>query len=425
MNQVTRLKESTLRRLIVRAINEVITPKQDTPQRKWAKAVYENGQDPIHCKEFGEFFYSLIENPICELAVKMGFADESKSQSSSSEFIPFNEGDKIPRNSIYYVLSKNEYGKKSYEKRVNKSDTPIIVNNGGNYYFKETNQSNTPPLKIDKLFAVRPKIATDVITDFLTGVNYTVKDESIKDSFLGDVRDNGNIIPFYFQLARIILFNKSDEYLAALSRRIRVYAAHYCRKHYNEFVTQWAVGSKTIGGDLEDDEGNKIEAFDWQGEGDNKNKIDVAAELSKDPYTGINKETSVTDIDKEDTQSDDSEYYRNLIRQVKKILKDPVIQLRPQEKAVLNALIKVSSTRYSQDRVNAMADMSDTQKTQQIYKQIADMLPDIAPDRIPRLISLAINKAKKSEYAKIDERKQKMVKLIVNEVIKRILNESK
>ena len=78
--------ESVLKSLIIRALNESIFEAGKPGNawesiKKWALAV-RKGANPLHCPEFNDFYMSLIENPYCENAVKMGFAYESKNQST-------------------------------------------------------------------------------------------------------------------------------------------------------------------------------------------------------------------------------------------------------------------------------------------------------------------------------------------------------
>ena len=173
--------ESVLKSLIIRALNESIFEAGKPGNawesiKKWALAV-RKGANPLHCPEFNDFYMSLIENPYCENAVKMGFAYESKNQSTVG---------------------------------------------------------NNTTLKIDKMFATRPKIASDVITDFFTGENCMAKEESKPDSFVGD-----NVI----NCAKAALNGSENDFFNVLCKQLRTYGAHYCRKHYNELSIQWGLGA--------------------------------------------------------------------------------------------------------------------------------------------------------------------------------------
>lgn len=362
--------ESVLKSLIIRALNESII-EADKPGntwesiKKWALAV-RNGANPLHCPEFSDFYMSLIENPYCENAVKMGFAYESKNQSTVG--------------------------------------------------------SNTT-LKIDKLFATRPKITSDVITDFFTGENCVVTDVHTKngetvvtkpDSFVGD-----NVI----KCAKAALNGSENDFFNVLCKQLRIYGAHYCRKHYGELSIQWGLGAQQIGGDkssaFEDEEGNDMQAFDELG-----NPINMGDEASRDAYTGKTKEKSDAEFENggEMTSNGDDAFFKKMIKLVGKILNDKSIGLAPQEKAILQCVVDIAKTGVSPERLNQMEGLSDTQKRMVIYDEAAERL-GITVDNLKRSISSAINKARQSKYAKMLEEqkklKEQLVKAVMNEVISR------
>ena len=353
--------ESVLKSLIIRALNESIFEVGKPGNawesiKKWALAV-RNGADPLHCPEFSDFYMSLIENPYCENAVKMGFAYESKNQSTVG--------------------------------------------------------SNTT-LKIDKLFATRPKIASDVITDFFTGENCMAKEDSKPDSFVGD-----NVI----NCAKAALNGSENDFFNVLCKQLRTYGAHYCRKHYGELSIQWGLGAQQIGGDkssaFEDEEGNDMETFDELG-----NKINMGDEAGRDAYSGENKEQSDAEFDKgaEMTSNGDDAFFNKMINLVGKILNDKSIGLAPQEKAILQCVVDIARTGVSPERLNQMEGLSDTQKRMVIYDEAAERL-GISIDNLKRSISSAINKARQSKYAKMLEEqkklKEQLIKAVMNEVIAR------
>ena len=353
--------ESVLKSLIIRALNESIfeagKPGNSWESIKnWALAV-RNGANPIHCPEFSDFYMSLIENPYCENAVKMGFAYESKNQSTVG---------------------------------------------------------NNTSLKIDKLFTSKPKIATDVITDFFTGENCTAKEESKPDSFVGD-----NVT----KCAKAALNGSMNDFFNVLCKQLRIYGAHYCRKHYGELAIQWGIGAQQIGGDksssFEDEEGNDMEAVDELG-----NKINMGDEANRDAYTGKTKEQSDAEFDKgaEMTSNSDDMFFKKMIKLVGKILDDKSIGLGPQEKAILQCVVDIVKTGVSPERLNQMEGLSDTQKRMVIYDEAAERL-GIPVENLKRSISSAINKARQSKYAKMLEEqkklKEQLIKTVMNEVIAR------
>lgn len=359
--------ESVLKSLIIRALNESIF-EADNPGnawasiKKWALAV-RNGADPLHCPEFNDFYMALIENPYCENAVKMGFAYESKNQSTVG--------------------------------------------------------SNTT-LKIDKLFATRPKIASDVITDFFTGENCVATDVHTKngetvvtkpDSFVGD-----NVI----KCAKAALNGSENDFFNVLCKQLRIYGSHYCRKHYGELSVQWGLGAQQIGGDkssaFEDENGNDMESFDELG-----NKINASDEANRDAYSGENKEQSDDEFEKPTSNSDDK-YFNRMINLVEKMVADKNNNLAPQERNILQCVVDIARTGVSPERLNQMEGLSDTQKRMIIYDEAAERL-GISVDNLKRSLSSAINKARQSKYAKMLEEqkklKEQLIKAVMNEVIAR------
>lgn len=353
--------ESVLKSLIIRALNESIFEASKPTNgfesiKKWALAV-RNGANPLHCPEFSDFYMSLVENPYCENAIKMGFAYESKNQSTVG--------------------------------------------------------SNTP-LKIDKLFASKPKIASDVITDFFTGENCMAKEESKPDSFVGD-----NVI----NCAKAALNGSMNDFFNVLCKQLRIYGSHYCRKHYSELAIQWGIGSQQIGGDkssaFEDEEGNDMESFDELG-----NKINMGDEAGRDAYSGERQEKTDAEFDKgaEMTSNGDDIFFNRMINLVGKILNDKAIGLGPQEKAILQCIVDIAKTGVSPERLNQMEGLSDTQKRMVIYDEAAERL-GISVENLKRSISSAIGKARQSKYAKMLEEqkklKEQLIKTVMNEVIAR------
>lgn len=350
--------ESVLKSLIIRALNESIF-EADKPGnawesiKKWALAV-RNGANPLHCQEFSDFYMSLVENPYCENAVKMGFAYESKNQSTVG--------------------------------------------------------SNTT-LKIDKLFATKPKIASDVITDFFTGENCMAKEDSKPDSFVGD-----NVI----NCAKAALNGSENDFFNVLCKQLRIYGSHYCRKHYGELSVQWGLGAQQIGGDkssaFEDEEGNDMEVYDELG-----NKINTSDEANRDAYSGENKEQSDAEFEKTTSNSDDK-YFNRMINLVEKMVADKNNNLAPQERNILQCVVDIARTGVSPERLNQMEGLSDTQKRMVIYDEAAERL-GISVDNLKRSLSSAINKARQSKYAKMLEEqkklKEQLIKAVMNEVIAR------
>lgn len=364
MRKKIQLTENVLKQMIIRAINESLYEVGKPVNAwksitNWAFAV-RNGADPIHCEEFNNFYTTIIENPYCENAIKMGFAYESKNQSSV----------------------------------------------GGN-----------TTLNIDKMFGVTPKIASDVITDFLTGENCIVKENSKPDSFVGD-----NVV----NCAKAALNGDTNDFFTVLCKQLRTYGAHYCRKHYGELSMQWGLGAQQIGGDksnaLEDEENSDYtEDFNEPGK---DVEIDASNKVERDPYSGEKIDDSDVGFDKAaDVTSVKNNYDARIVRQLRKIINDPQTTLAPQEKKVLKAIIYIKSHGVSDDRLEKMQGASETQQRQILYDQVGEML-GMPVVNVQRSISSAINKARQSKFAKIDnvdeQRKQKFNQLI-NEVIRKVM----
>ena len=273
------------------------------------------------------------------------------------------------------------------------------------------------------MFSSKPKIAGDVINDFFTGKNCVVTDVHTKngetvatkpDSFVGD-----NVI----DCAKVALNGSLGDFFNVLCRQLRTYGAHYCRRHYGEFVIQWGVGGQQIGGEkssaFEDEEGNDMEAFDELG-----NKINMSDEANRDAYSGKTKEQSDAEFDKgaEMTSNGDDMFFKKMVKLVGKIIDDKSIGLGPQEKAILQCVVDIAKTGVSPERLNQMEGLSDTQKRMVIYDEAAERL-GISVENLKRSISSAIGKARQSKYAKMLEEhkklKEQLIKAVMNEVIAR------
>lgn len=413
MRKKIQITESVLRQMIIRAITESLVEKRDSSLSvvtAWAIAVDNGGKDPINCPEFAELYSTLIEHPYCENAVKMGFANEAQSQCNTIKFIPYSVGDTIPYHHIFYTA--RDEGEERRQKYMCKQPNGIRVDRNDYYFYKETNPNGNPQLKVDKIFSVRPKLATDILNDFFSGLNLGVNEDTKPDSFVG---------PIATKCAEVALSQGDAQFFTYLCAAIKTYSAHYCRKHYNELAVQWSLGSQQIGGKdsnpIEDEEGNDIKSYDELG-----NEINVSDESNRDSYTGETKDAQTPEFDKGGniTTKVGTDYSARLVRQVRKIIKDPQSNLSPLEKKILKALIKVATTRMDPQRLEKMQGLSDTQQRQIIYNEISART-GIPFETVQKRISDALNKAKQSKYAKKVDENRRLRDRLIQEAVRRVL----
>ena len=115
-----------------------------------------------------------------------------------------------------------------------------------------------------------------------------------------------------------------------------------------------------------------------------------------------------------------------MLRQVIKIINNNDVKLTPQEKSVLLCVVNICKTGVNSDRLEKMFtsdtsdDLSDTQKNQVIYDEIAERL-NIPIDAVKKTISSAKIKARQSRYAKLDEQRKQKLNQLINEVIRKIM----
>ena len=386
MKQVIRLNETTLKNMIIRILNESMFEADKNKEslmtrlEKWAWAVTQ-GADPNHCREFNDIYNDLVNNAYCKNAVKMGFAKENKS----------------------YTQYTNTNGDVTERK---------------------------PPIKVEELFTNSPDFATDILDEFFSGIDCTVRETSKSDSFKGENIYGGEIINGSRQpgLIDVILDTRNEaQFFNLLCAQIRTYAGHYYRQHYNELVMHWGKGvnrvdvmpSNNSNSSISDDD-DEMGVIDDAGE-----EVDVIPTNPNDKMSDDENDERVTAVEMGDNgrdilASDENNYYVKMLRLTKKIIKDPEIKLYAQEKLILQTLLDINKTRVKGDRLDKMQSLTPTQQMQEVYNEISDRT-GLNIDQIKKGLSAAIQKAKQSKYAKqLKEKKLRQQKLI-NEIVARII----
>lgn len=373
MKQKVKISENLLKKMIVRALNESMLNKPDIDQHKaiydWAEAVRE-GAEPTHCREFINFYYSMINDYRCRQAVILGIAAEIKNQAG------FN-----------YKEEKQEMFSDEKDNNVNYNVQDIDVTDKGMQHTDElTNQK--PRKKALKILDMinGSHIDEDILNNFFSGIDCIKKEESsIPDSFKGE-----NVIK-----AVTIYFQQGEtNFMTYLCRLIKFYSGHYCRNNYTSLLMQYGVGSNSIGGD----KSNAIQ-----------------------DYNPDNNDTENSGEYELNGSTDENKYYEKMKSLVEKILNDQSIGLGPQERTLLQTLLNVSREPLPEDKIAEMEGLSDKQQQMVIYRIMSERT-GIPVDKIQRSLSAAIQKAKKSKYAKqLAEKKQQLSKQLINEVMRRII----
>lgn len=375
MRQKILISESVLRQMIVRALNEAKLKKSDglnyEALANWAEAV-RDGKDPIHCREFGPFYETLIRDYRCREAVKLGVSQENAALST------------------------------------------------------EDNADRRPSIKIDELFN-RSGVADDILQDFFIGEKCTINNESLNDSILGSyfekiTDENGNEIQgreitFIEQFVNTILMGSEKDFFTFLCRVLNTYGRHYYRKHYKEWVMQYGMGSSQIGGD----KSNSIQ--DQQNDDTDDNFQDNDTD-----DTTVDNEIGMS--------GGDSAYYAKLVDYAQRVLNSEhlsprhrmmiqalidVAQNKMENPERFKELTQLRDRRLGQTKDK----QSFAAENQVIYQEIADRtgLPvEVVCKRLGDALKAAAATRSARKYAQklSEERKQKIQK-IVNEVIKRIM----
>lgn len=358
MKQKIQISEATLKRMIVRALNEAIN-KEDA-LINWANAVA-SGKNPLNCAEFSRFYENIVSDYRCLEAVKLGVAQENASQTGSG----YNDDDDM-------------------DVDTNNSKPSIVVNN----LFKSSG------------------VGQDILQDFFCGVKYSKKDTSFDDSFFGSFkyypdptdRENYEIRETIPTCVNLLLNGKTNEFFTFLCRVLNTYGRHYYRDHYKEWVMQYGKGTTQIGGDksnaVQDDyTGKEIET-------DEPTEYDTAA------LNGSN----------------ENKYFEKMIALVEKILADTTIGLGPQERKLLQCLVDISKSPIDADRLNRMQGLSDTQQNQEIYQEMSERtgLPVDKIKRSLSAAIQKAKQSKYAKM--LEEKKKTMREKIINEVMRRIMN---
>jgi hypothetical protein len=397
MKQKVIITESMLKTIIAKAINESLGNQGINPTKAiyhWAMATknnciddcnsnnWENWKlisDPRQLKEFEPFYRTIMNDYRATQAVIYGIAAETKEVTSYDY--------EVHNPEMYpYLIDNGEVGQSEIE-YLNQRKAGEIETELNQPSMDDMEKPNRPngkvPLRILDLIH-GSHVNEDIISDFLLGANCSVRENSKPDSFTGM-----NLI----NSVGTILTEGVNKFWVYLSQMLTFYAGHYTRNHYKEWVMQYGVNSKSIGGD-------KTNAIQDDNDGD-----DVSADYEF-------KQTN-----------DDNRFFTKMVNFAEKILSDNTVGLGPQEKKMLQCLIDISREPMNPERLERMQDLSPTQQNQEIYQEISDRT-GLEIDKIKRSLSAAIQKAKQSKYAKMLEEKRKRAnKKILNEMIKKILNE--
>lgn len=373
MSKKVQISESVLRQMIVRAINESMINNPNINQHEaiynWANVV-RNGEDPIRCRAFSDFYLSMVNDYRCKQSVILGIAAEVKNQAG------YNYKEEKPETFSTEDNVEGDANPQEFE-----------ISDAGEQHETElpTGKQRKLTLRIlDMIYG--SNIDEDILNDFFSGLDLIKKEDSIPDSFKGEnVVKSVNI---YFQQGE-------ENFMTYLCRLIKFYSGHYTRTHYNDLAMQYGVGSTKIGGD----KSNSIQ--DYNPDNDDK-EISGEYELN--------------------SKSDENQYFNKMRALVARILNDGTIGLGPQEKKLLQCLLDVSNEQLNPERLERMQSLSPTQQNQEIYQEMSERT-GIEVDKIKRSLSAAIQKAKQSKYAKmLEEKKKQIAQKILNEVMNKILN---
>ena len=401
MKKKIQVTESILQRMIAKALNESLGNEGINPYKaidNWVIAV-SNGADAQHCREFRDFYLTIMNHRGAKQAVIAGIASESKNQSGYlyRENNPEMFKKKISPTEWQYI---NDMGQGTIDKTLVPDKEEHLDDLEKNKEFTITKDNHTetgqtedndnfvprnPPLRILDLIE-NTNIHEDIISEFLLGVNCLAKETSEPDALSG--RNIETLIH-----RRLGPNGSIQSFIGTLFTMIKYYSGHYVRKQYNDLVMHYGVNSKSIGGD-------RSNAIQDDNDGDS---VSADYELKQG--------------------GNDNRYYEKMKELVEKILSDKSIGLGPQERTLLQTLLNVSREPMDPERLEQMQGLSDKQQQMMVY-QVMSEKTGIPVDKIQRSLSAAIQKAKQSKYAKqLAEKKQQLSKKIINEVMRIIIKD--
>lgn len=287
----------------------------------------------------------------------------------------------------------------------------VILDKDGNPKKARIDNPDKPSLDTYKMCSGNADMTQDVIIDFFSDVSNLSNNEK-SDAFPGHtesyVNKDGKVVPGYNlkEFVNTALYKSPKIFLLKLCNLLGFYARHYFRKHYDENVLQYSNNSKSINS-------NTPKQIGYDDDDYNADAVSDSVPTDALGNTG--------DTQDEFRKQTGNSYYSKMLKLVEKMVADEKNNLAPQERKILQCVVDVAKTGVSQERLNKMDDLSDTQKRQVVYDEVAERL-GMPIESVKRSISSAIKKASQTKQAKMLQEQKKMKEHLVNEVMKRILN---
>lgn len=391
------LTESKLKQMVIRAINESLLEfgreefqPTDITNEGWAAIVnwavkVRQGMDYRDNRIYGPFLNALINNAKLKYVVLKAFGYEN------TEITTMNSDETV----------KDQNGNDVLDKK-------------GNPRMVRIDNPNKPSL--DTYRMCKDGMDEDVINEFFSGISQLANEDNMSDAFPGYTED------YNLDIFVKIILSKDDNrivFIHKLSNLLGFYARHYFRKHYKENVIHYSNRSKSM--DTNQSKDYSYDSDDY--EADAISDTDATDELGT-TANGSNDDIRFKGDDITSTSGNATN--DKMLRQVMKIINNNDVKLTPQEKSVLQCVVNICKTGVNSDRLEKMFtsdtsdDLSDTQKNQVIYDEIAERL-NIPIDAVKKTISSAKIKARQSRYAKLDEQRKQKLNQLINEVIRKIM----
>lgn len=391
------LTESKLKQMVIRAINESLLEFEreefqptDITSEGWAAIVnwavkVRQGMDYRDNRIYGPFLNALINNAKLKYVVLKAFGYEN------TEISTMNGNETV----------KDQNGNDVLDKK-------------GNPRMVRIDNPNKPSL--DTYRMCEDGMDEDVINEFFSGISQLANENNMSDAFPGYTEG------YNLDIFVNIILSKDDNrivFIHKLSNLLGFYARHYFRKHYEENVIHYSNRSKSM--DTNQSKDYSYDSDDY--EADAISDTDATDELGT-TANGSNDDIKFKGDDITSTSGNATN--DKMLRQVMKIINNNDVKLTPQEKSVLQCVVNICKTGVNSDRLEKMFtsdtsdDLSDTQKNQVIYDEIAERL-NIPIDAVKKTISSAKIKARQSRYAKLDEQRKQKLNQLINEVIRKIM----
>jgi len=364
MKQKIQITETVLKQMIVKAINESLS---------------EFHRDDFQPTDITKEGWAAIQKWALNVRNGMNYKDDRI-------FGPF-----------YMALANNAKLKYIVLKAFGYENTEISSKKEQDETGKIIRVNNPEKPSLDTYRMCNDGMADDVISEFFSGISNAAREETESDAFPGH-DDNYNLKVF----VNIALNGEPTTFIHKLSNLLGFYARHYFRKHYDENVIHYSNRSKPIEGDKSKDTG--YDAGDYNA--DQKNDITPTDSLGS---------TSM--------QTGNGTYVDKMIKLANIAINDERVGLSPQQKEVMQALVDVASKPKSPETIEQMQGLSEKQQVMMIYKEIEEITGVSAKD-VSNVLYMAAQKIKNNNRMQrlknMDEKKQKLVNMIVNEVLNRL-----